>query len=109
MDKCSVCGSTRLLPGRAYEPGAFTCLDCGSTFNRAVMVVPDSESVRSQIAESVPMPPTGFDTPEEAMAHLAKLKEAAAKLGKATEQRVDRPSKGKVAKPPTVATELKDE
>lgn len=108
MESCDICGSTRVLEGPAYDPTAYTCLDCGSQFGRTEMRVPDSEEVRSQISTQVPIPAEGFSSPEAAAAHLAKLKEAAKKLGKATEEKVDRPSKPKVARPPSVATELKD-
>jgi hypothetical protein len=77
-------------------------------FNRTEMVIPDSVEVESQIRESVPFPASGFSSPEEAAAHLAKLKEAAKKFGKATEEKVNRPSKPKVARPPATADSLKD-
>ncbi len=109
MKACDICGSDRLLQGPAYDRGATTCLDCGSQFGRTEMVVPSSEEVGSQIATQLPIPMGGFSTPEEAAAHLAKLKEAAKKLNKATEQKVDRPSKPKVARPPATSDNLKDD
>jgi hypothetical protein len=55
--------------------------------------MPKAEAVRSQLPE---FPAEGFDTPEAAMAHLQKLKEAAKALGKAqvgTEDRVNKPKR----------------
>lgn len=110
MDKCYVCESTRLLPGPAYEPDKFTCLDCGSVFGETVRRIPEQEEIQSQISDSVPFPAGGFSSPEEAARHLAKLKEAAKKLGKPVEEKQDRPSKKKVVKEiPNASLELKDD
>lgn len=92
-NKCEVCGSDRMLEGPAYAPNETTCLDCGSAFNRPVMITPEPEAVRSQLPE---FPEGGFDTPEEAMAHLQKLKDAAKALGKpsvGTEDRINKPKR----------------
>lgn len=94
-NKCDVCGSTRMLVGPAYDRNATTCLDCGSMFARAVMTTPEPKEIKSQLSAEVAFPEGGFSTPEEAMAHLAKLKEAAKRLGKSVETREDRPTKKK--------------
>lgn len=106
--KCEVCGSDRILVGPAHSPDETTCMDCGSQFNRTVRRVPTTEEVQSQISDSIPFPTGGFSSPEEAAAHLAKLKAAAAKLGKSVEEKVDRPAK-KVKSIPDSKLELKDE
>jgi hypothetical protein len=82
-----------MLKGPAHSPSETTCLDCGSQFNREVRTIPKPEAVRSQLPE---FPAEGFDTPEAAMAHLAKLKEAAKALGKptvGTEDRINKPKR----------------
>lgn len=95
MNTCSICGSDRLMPGPAYEPDNTRCLDCGSAFNVPTRTIPDPKVVRSQISEEVKFPEGGFSTPEEAAAHLAKLKEAAKRLGKSTVETEDRVNKPK--------------
>jgi hypothetical protein len=76
MDKCSICGSERLLPGAAYSPLEIRCLDCGSVFNRTERVVVPESEIQSQIAEMVPIPEGGLNTIEEMKAHIERLKEA---------------------------------
>lgn len=89
-DKCPTCGSARMLEGPGYAPEETTCLDCGSQYNRKVRKAPEDKDVRSQLAQEVPFPEGGFDTPEAAMEHLARLKAAAKQLGKTVETSEDR-------------------
>jgi hypothetical protein len=99
MNKCEVCGSDRILPGPAYAPNETQCMDCGSQFNRVVMVEPTQEEISVAIQEEMPpIPEGGFKSPKEAQEYLAKLKENAKRLGKpvsATEDRVNKPTKKK--------------
>src|SRR5260221_13975380 len=85
MDKCSICGSDRMFGvDPAHDPDYFRCLDCGSVFNQPVMREPTPAQVSVAISEEIQFPEGGFSTPEEAAQHLAKLKEAAKRLGKPT-------------------------
>lgn len=111
MDKCYVCESTRLLQGSSFgESDKYTCQDCGSVFGETVRVVPEQKEIQSQIKDSMPFPAGGFDSLEQAQEHLKKLQEAAKKLGKPVDEKVDRPSKKKVVKEiPNAKLELKDD
>jgi hypothetical protein len=80
MNKCSICGSTRVIEGPFYDRDAYTCQDCGSQFNREVRAMPTEEEVTQQVKEQIPFPTEGFSTPAEAEAHLRKLQAQAAKL-----------------------------
>ena len=82
MDNCPICGSNRMVEGPAYDRGAAQCMDCGSQFNREVRTEPKEEEISIAVSEENPFPVGGFSSQEEAMAHLAKLKEASARLGK---------------------------
>lgn len=90
-DNCSICGSDRILEGPAYDKTATTCMDCGSQFNREIIVEPEQESVSVAIQEQeLAIPEGGFSTIAEAQEHLKKLQ--ALKKG-LSYQREDRPSK----------------
>lgn len=90
MDKCEVCGSDRLLKGSSFgEADKYTCQDCGSTFGAEIPSNLTPTEIRSQLPEI----PTSFDSVEEAQAHLAKLKEAASRLGRTKGDVVTKPKR----------------
>jgi len=96
MDNCTICGSERLLEGPAYDRTAYSCLDCGSQFNREVRREPEPEQISVAISEEgLKFPDGGFKTPEEAAAHLAKLKELTRNLSKTKEDRPNQPKRKK--------------
>jgi hypothetical protein len=96
MDKCTICGSDRLLEGPAYDRMAYSCMDCGSQFNREVIKEPEQEQISVAILENaLEFPEGGFKTPEEAMEHLAKLKAMHKGLSKTTEDRPQQPKRKK--------------
>lgn len=111
MNRCYVCESTRLLQGSSFgESDKYTCQDCGSVFGETVRRIPEQQEIQSQISDSMPFPAGGFDSPEAAAAHLKKLQEAAKKLGKGIDEKVDRPSRKKQAPSiPNAKLELKDD
>ena len=96
MNVCSICGSDRILEGPAYDKTAYSCMDCGSQFNRDVIREPEPEKISVAIIENkLEFPEGGFNTPEEAALHLAKLKEMSRALSKDKEDRPQQPKRKK--------------